>query len=228
MVRATLADRGLAPERVRVIRRGLDALPACRALRAERRPLRLLCVARLVPKKGLDRQLEIYAGLAAKGVAFEARVVGDGPLRSRLGARAHELGLDGRVQFLGQRPQSEVQGHLAWADVLLHTGVVAPSGDRDGLPNVIPEAMAAGVIVLTSPAAATTEAVTDQRTGYVLPIERTEEWVARLGRVAESDEGLEEVRLAARAWVEAEFDARRNAGHLLAAMREEMVSGRQP
>jgi hypothetical protein len=81
------------------------------------------------------------------------------------------------VTFTGHLPQHEVWDQLEWADVLLHTGVIAPSGDRDGLPNVIPEAMSAGVLVVTSPAAATTEAITQGVTGFVAPVDVTDDWV---------------------------------------------------
>ena len=96
---------------------------------------------------------------------FTARIVGDGPAAPRLERLAGHLGVADRVTFIGQVPPHEVWEHLDWADVLLHTGVVAPSGDRDGLPNAIAEAMAAGVPVVTSPTAGTTEAVTDGVTG---------------------------------------------------------------
>jgi colanic acid/amylovoran biosynthesis glycosyltransferase len=100
--------------------------------------------------------------------------------------------------------------------VLLHTGVIAPSGDRDGLPNVIPEAMAAGVLVVTSPAAATTEAITQGITGYVVPVAETENWVSALRRLSHDDAFAEKLRAAARRWVEENFDAHKNARRLLA------------
>jgi glycosyltransferase involved in cell wall biosynthesis len=119
------------------------------------------------------------------------------------------------VAFCGQVPPHEVWDHLAWADVLLHTGVVAPSGDRDGLPNVIPEAMAAGVPVVTSPTAGTTEAVADGVSGVVLPVDAPEAWVAALRRLATDDALAERLRQGGRAWVEAHFDVQRNTDRLL-------------
>jgi glycosyltransferase involved in cell wall biosynthesis len=101
-----------------------------------------------------------------------------------------------------------------WADVLLHTGVVAADGDRDGLPNVIPEAMAAGVVVVTSPAAATTEAIQDGDTGRVARPEDATAWVRILRELGEDDMQAERLRREARAWVEREFDAHKNAGRL--------------
>ncbi len=220
----TLRERGVAAEKIHVIRRGLVELPPLKPLRAGRSPLRLLCVARLVPKKGLDLQLSIYAALKAAGVPFEARIAGDGPLRAALEGQISHLGLAAEVRLLGHRPQSEIAELLAWADVLLHTGVVAPSGDRDGLPNVIPEAMAAGVNVVTSPAAATTEAIADNVTGLVAPPEEPQRWVAALRELAADDGLAERLRAAARVWVEENFNVRANTAKLLTLFERAMRS----
>ncbi len=214
MGRRTLLEKGLADEKIHVIRRGLNSLPALKPLRAPRETLRLLCVARLVPKKGLDHQVRIYAALKAAGVGFEARIAGDGPLRAGLERMIAELGLAREVTLLGHRPQAEIAEHLAWADVMLHTGVVAADGDRDGLPNVIPEAMSAGVLVVTSPAAATTEAIHEGVTGCVAAPEDAGAWVAALRELRDDDALAERLRTAARAWVETNFDAAKNSGRL--------------
>ncbi len=227
MGRFSLLDRGLPADRVMCIRRGLDRLPAHKPLRASREPLHLICVARLVEKKGLDHQLRIYAALQAAGVPFAARIVGDGPLRSELERLAGGLGIAANVTFTGHLPQHDVWNQLAWADVLLHTGVIAPSGDRDGLPNVIPEAMAAGVLVVTSPAAATTEAITQGITGFVVPVTQTADWVSALRRLSHDDAFAEKLRTAARRWVEENFDAHKNARRLLGHF-ERTIAGPSP
>jgi glycosyltransferase involved in cell wall biosynthesis len=215
LARNALVARGIAPERVVCIRSGLERLPSLGPIHPSRSPLHILALARLVEKKGLDHQLRIYAALRAAGLEFNARIVGDGPLRQRLERLAGHLGIADRVTFAGQVPPHEVWEHLGWADVLLHTGVVAPSGDRDGLPNVIAEAMAAGVPVVTSPTAGTTEAVSDGLTGIVLPVDHPEAWVPVLRRLATDDAHYESLRRQARAWVEEHFDVRVNTDRLL-------------
>ena len=227
MGRAALVARGLSPEKILRIRRGLDRLPAVKRLRSSREPLRLICVARLVEKKGLDHQLRIYAALRAARVPFEARIVGEGPLRPALEKLAGGLGIAADVTFCGHLPQHEVWGQFEWADVLLHTGVIAPSGDRDGLPNVIPEAMSSGVLVVTSPTAGTTEAITDGASGFVRPVDAPAEWVAVLRRLASDDALAESLRGAARAWVEENFDAHKNAARLLGKF-ESAIAERVP
>lgn len=214
MGRLSLIERGVAASRIHCIRRGLEHLPKMKTLRSVREPLRLVCVARLVEKKGLRHQLKMYAALLAAGVEFEARIVGDGPLRDELERRAGLLGIASRVAFTGHLTHHDVWRQLEWADVLLHSGVIAASGDRDGLPNVIPEAMSVGVLVVTSPVAATTEAIDTGVTGLVAAADDAMDWVKALTRLRDDDELAEKLRVNARHWVEQNFDAHRNAARL--------------
>jgi len=214
MGRAALVERGLPAEKIVCIRRGLDRLPQMKRLRSSREPLHVVCVARLVEKKGLDHQMRIYAALRNAGVPFEAHVIGDGPLRPELERLAGQLGVAAQVTFTGHLAQHDVWSQLDWADVMLHTGVIAPSGDRDGLPNVIPEAMSIGVLVVTSPVAATTEAIAHGVSGLVAPADNSSAWVAALKRLSSDDAFAEKLRATARKWVEENFDAHKNADRL--------------
>jgi len=215
-----LIRRGVDEAKVVCIRRGLDSMPQFKPLRTERTPLRLVCVARLVEKKGLRHQLQVYAALRAAGVAFQTRIIGEGPLREELERLAAQLGIADAVDFTGHLEHSLVWKYLEWADVLLHTGMVAPSGDRDGLPNVIPEAMSVGTLVVSSLAAATTEAIRDGHTGLVAAVRDTESWLAALNRLRSDDSLAEALRANARRWVEENFDAHKNAEKLFTHFEE--------
>ncbi len=219
VTRRRLLSMGARPDKVALIRRGLDTLPECRARPQLHTPLRLLSVGRLVPKKGYFRQLEIYRALNDAGVAFEARIVGKGPLMRQLQARIHDLGLEDRVTLLGARRYSEIVELYNWADTFLFTGMVAPDGDRDGLPNVIPEAMAAGVPVITAPVSGTTEAIHHGETGLVVRLDDLAGWVKAIVRVRDDHALREGLRVQARAWVQREFNAHRNAARLAEAVR---------
>ena len=141
---------------------------------------------------------------------------------AQLIALAGQLGLSRQVDFLGHQPQAEVWAQLAWADVLVHTGVVAASGDRDGLPNVVPEAMAAGTLVVTSPTSATTEAISQERTGLVADVDFPLAWEIALRRYAEDDQLAEALRGAARRWVEENYDAHKNTTRLVECFEQAM------
>lgn len=207
---------GVPAGKVVLARRGLDRFPEWRPLRAGRRPLRVVCVARLVEKKGLLRQVGIYRRLRALGVEIEVKIVGDGPLRDRLEREIAAAGLGGVVQLTGHLDQPAVWAELARADVLVHTGVVTASGDRDGLPNVVPEAMAAGVLVVTARGEGVMEAITHEQTGLVCDLDRPEEWFAAFVRLRDDDALAERLRAAALAWAKENFDAGHNAAKILA------------
>jgi glycosyltransferase involved in cell wall biosynthesis len=75
--------------------------------------------------------------------------------------------------------------------------------------------MSVGVLVVTSPAAATTEAITHGVTGLVATVDAPHDWVAALKRLGADDLFAEKLRVAARRWVEENFDAHQNARRLL-------------
>jgi glycosyltransferase involved in cell wall biosynthesis len=129
----------------------------------------LVCVARLVPKKGLDTLLESLSLLAGRGVEARCELIGDGELRKPLEQHAGRLGLDGRVRFLGPLAEDGVAAALERATAFVLPCRVAPGGDRDGIPNALREAMAVGVPVVAGDAGGVAEAVAHERTGLLVP-----------------------------------------------------------
>lgn len=215
MARDAACRRGADPQAVTVVRRGLEAMPPPRPPRAPRSTLRLLAVGRLVEKKGYAEQIAIYRALAAAGVPFQARIVGGGPLADALRRQIRSAGLGGEVELLGPMDHAAVVAQYEWADVLLFTGRVAADGDRDGLPNVVPEAMAHGVPVVVAPAAGVLEAVDHGRTGLVVALDDVDGWVAALCRLQTDDALYHRLVAAGRAWVARHFDGASNARALL-------------
>ena len=203
-------------EKIVLIRRGLEEFPAIRK-RDTDGALSILSVGRLVPKKGYYLQLAIYRALADAGIPFKALIAGDGPLRIELAGERDRLDLGEMVTFLGALPRREVALLQEKADFFLFTGISDDAGDRDGLPNVVPEAMAAGAIVLTSPAGGVTEAVADGKSGFVLNPHEPSSWVVRVKKLLKNPKEVNEIRQAARLWTEKEFDVRKTAHRLLEA-----------
>jgi glycosyltransferase involved in cell wall biosynthesis len=215
MAREELLRRGADRGKVVVVRRGLYTFPQLGALRPGRSPLRILSVARLVEKKGILAQLEIFAEMKRRHIPFEAHIVGDGPLAKLARTRAKKLGLVDHVSFLGSVVFAEVLAQYAWADIFVFTGAVAEDGDRDGLPNVILEAMATGTPVVASKTAAIPELVEDGRNGILLSGSNPEIWIRALLRLRDDDVYYRRIRRAGRVTVEEHGDARRNAKALL-------------
>ena len=206
--------------KIRLIRRGLNRFPEMAPLRSDRSRLRIVCVARLVEKKGFPYQVEIYEAMVRAGIDFEARIIGEGPERERIESDLKERGLAGRVSLSGRLSQPETMERIAWADALIHTGIIARNGDRDGLPNVIPEAMSSGTIVVASPVSGVVEAIEDGVTGLLAEVGDANRWIGSFRRIQNEDALCESLRAMAREWVEREFSAKRNSGRLLAALSE--------
>lgn len=130
-------------------------------------PPLVLAVGRLVPKKGFDVLLEALARVASAGVRFRCEITGDGPERSALEARRDRLGLAGAVGFGAARPQPELVQAYQAADLFALTPRVLADGDRDGVPNVLVEAMACGLPVVSTTAGGIGELVVSGQNGLL-------------------------------------------------------------
>ncbi|MGD9510525.1 MAG: glycosyltransferase family 4 protein [Geminicoccaceae bacterium] len=130
-------------------------------------PVGIVCVARAVEKKGLDTLLDALARLPA-GLHWRLEHIGGGPLTAALKARAQELGIADRVGWLGSGTQSEVVAALRRADLFCLAARVAADGDRDGVPNVIMEAMSQELPVVATGAGAIDEVVAPRVTGLLV------------------------------------------------------------
>ena len=128
----------------------------------------VLAVARLVEKKGLATLIRAAALLQLRGVDFRVRIAGEGPEWARLQRLAHELAVADRVVFLGPLTEDEVWAEYRRASVFALPCEVLPNGDRDGLPNVIVEAMARGLPVVSTTLAGVREAVAHGESGLLV------------------------------------------------------------
>lgn len=168
--------------------------------------LQLLAVGRLVEKKGFVHLLD---ALARTTTALQLQIVGEGPERAALEAQAERLGLGDRVRFCGRRTHHELPALYASADIVAVPSVVDRNGDRDGLPNVVLEAMAARRAVVASDVAAVATAITDGHNGLLVSPGDAGELAAALDRLAAAPELRRRLAAQARRTVEERFDLQR-------------------
>ena len=128
--------------------------------------LRLLAVGRLVEKKGFHFLIAALAGLK---LPFTLTIVGEGPERERLRQLVLLNNLQHRIVFRGALTHSELPRMYADSDVVVVPSIQDRSGDRDGLPNVVLEAMASGRAVVASNVGAIASAITDNENGLLVP-----------------------------------------------------------
>jgi glycosyltransferase involved in cell wall biosynthesis len=217
--REELIRRGACGVRVDMVPGGLFPIPVLSPCRYPREALRVLSVGRLVEKKGLCEQLSILAEMKRRGISFEGHIVGDGLQRQVLRTRIGKLGLSEAVTMKGGLPFNRVLDELAWADVLLFTGKIASDGDRDGLPNVVLEAMAVGTPVIATDVAGIPELIEDGRNGVLLNTLAPAAWIGALLRLRDDDVYYQRLRMEGRADIEARYDARATTRLLLNQFR---------
>lgn len=145
-------------------------------------PLRLLFVGRAERPKGLGQALQIAASLRQRGVAVHFDVVGDGPERESFEAQARRLGIQAQTCFHGFLPRTEIGPLYAQAHFLLHP---SPS---EGWPKVLSEAMAYGVVPLTSDVSSIPQILAEIGCGVALPCSAIDQYVAAIQEYLEKPE----------------------------------------
>jgi glycosyltransferase involved in cell wall biosynthesis len=126
--------------------------------------LKLLAVGRLVEKKGFHVLLSAAAKLQ---LPFQLEIVGEGPEENRLMELVRSHGLESKVHFCGPKNHDDLPQLYAQTHILIAPSITDRNGDRDGLPNVILEAMACGRPVIGSDVAAIANAVIPHETGLL-------------------------------------------------------------
>jgi len=205
---AALAPAG----RVELVHHGVDLRrfpPAPPS--APRDPATVLCVCRLVEKKGVEVLLDALARVRG-GWRFVH--VGGGPLAERMKRRAQALGIADRVVWRGAMTQEQVLEEYRAADIFALASRIARDGDRDGLPNVLAEAQSQGVACVATRVSAIPELVRDGITGVLVE----ENDVAALARAIEDliaqPARRRALGAAGQARVRAEFGLERNLDRL--------------
>ena len=190
------------------------------------RPMAILAIGTLHEVKGQTHLIEACRRLAADGVDFVCRFIGDGPDRPALERQIAEAGLTDRVELLGQRPRDEVIGLLGTSDVLVAPSVPTKGGKREGIPVVLMEAMSAGLPVVASSLSGIPELVADGVTGLLVPPGDPAAIAAALRRLADDPDLRTRLGVAARGRVVADFDVDRSATRLIS--RFAAVVGSEP
>ncbi len=205
----------LATPKVELVYHGLDgrALPAPPARAGAREPVELLCVARAVPKKGLEVVLEALA-LLPEEPAWRFTHVGGGDTAA-LVRRAAEFGIAERVRFLGALPAPEVMAAYRACDLFVLASRIAPDGDRDGLPNVLMEALSQEVAVVATRVAAIPELIEDGVHGLLVPPDDAPALARALARLMAEPSLRRRLAQAGRARVEREFAMDRGIDRLV-------------
>lgn len=128
----------------------------------------LLAVGRLRAKKGFDVLIETCRLLRQRGLRFDCQIVGYGEEQARLQALINAAGLGGVVKLAGKLSREQLIARYAQASVFVQPSRITANGDRDGIPNVLLEAMAMGLPVVATRVSGIPEVVRHLHTGLLV------------------------------------------------------------
>lgn len=135
----------------------------------EGHPLRLVSVARLVGKKGYDTILESLKILKDQNFDFQYDIFGGGELKHELLDLVTTLGLETQVIFHDTKTHPEIISRFKKKGVFLCGSKIVSSGDRDGIPNTLAEAMSMELAVVATDVSGIPELIEDRITGRLVP-----------------------------------------------------------
>ncbi len=138
-------------------------------------PYRILSVARMTAKKGLDTILAALALLKKRNINFIYTLIGDGDDKDEVMEKIFALGLHKQCRWLGTLPHEQVIKEFEQADIFVLGCRVAANGDRDGIPNVLVESLAMGLPAVATTVSALPEIIRQHETGLLIPPERPEQ-----------------------------------------------------
>ncbi len=182
--------------------------------RAFKPPL-LLAVGQLKEKKGFAHLLRACRLLKDQGYDFQCRIVGEGPDRQALTRQIQQLGLGETVELCGALPHQDVINKYKEADIFVLPCVTGQDGDRDGIPNVILEAMAMELPVVSTRHSGIPEVVADGVNGLLVPPADDTALAQALAKLLEDGNGRRQLGQRGRQTVIESFSVEKNVERLL-------------
>jgi len=180
--------------------------------------LQILSIGRFCEKKGFPYLLTACAHLSLAGVPFACTIVGFGPLQEALELQIQAFHLQEQVTLIGQLTQDQVIEQYRAADVFVLPCQVTADGDRDGIPNVLIEAMAMELPVISTAISGITELIVSGENGVLVPEKDPSAIAQALIQLAEDPEQRRALGLAGRKTVTENFALEKNVAQVKALL----------
>lgn len=180
----------------------------------------IFSVGRLVEKKGFPYLIQACRILVDRGYKFRCDIVGEGPLRPDLEKLISEAGLEQVVSLKGAVLQEALLDYWRRAALFVLPCVVGSDGDRDGMPNVLIEAMALQVPVISTTLVGIPEFIRPEYSGLLSPPGDAGSLAELMARMLDNPALREQMKQNARAIAEQTFDLERNMNRLMGIYRE--------
>ena len=168
--------------------------------------IKILTVARLVEKKGVEYTIEALAEVVKKHQNIKYFIAGDGPLRDRLYKKAANLNLDKHIKFMGWLTDREIVTLFSQCHIFILTSVTTSEGDHEGQGLVLQEAQVSGLPVICTRHNGFPESIVDGKSGFLVPERDVPSIVQKLSYLIENNEKWPEMGIAGRQYVQDHFD----------------------
>ncbi|MEQ9620243.1 MAG: glycosyltransferase family 4 protein [Deltaproteobacteria bacterium] len=206
----------ISPDKIVTIYHGMDLHQFKSDKKKANRIFTILSIGRLAEKKGFHILLQACNILKKKQIGFTCQIVYvSGEFEKEIFELYNYLELAGYVQFIPEMTQEKLIDYYNNADCFILPCIVTDSGDRDGIPNVILEALAMELPVVTTPISGIPEVIKDGETGLLVEPENAEELAAAIARVYSDPNLREKLGKAGRDFVNQHFEISSNVERLL-------------
>ena len=184
------------------------------------RPVRILSSGRLVEKKGFRYLIEACRLLSDRGEQYECVIGGSGPLEEVLRKQISDLGLSARITVTGEPlTQEQIPEFMRSGDIYCLPCVWASDGDVDGLPQMLMEAMACGLPVISTPVTGIPDLVIDGETGLLVQPRNAERLADALYTLLRDRQLRQRLAQRGRAFVTEQFNIKTSLDPLVGKFR---------
>lgn len=211
-----LTDLGCPAQKIIVHHSAIDCTQFLFKIRIMPRDgiIRCISVSRLVEKKGIDYALMALAQVVKKYPRMHFTIVGDGPEKKYLEHLTRQLGLQDKVKFYGWAMQKEIVALLNRSHIFLLPSRTGDDGNEEGIPNALKEAMASGVIPISTWHAGNAELIDDRVSGFLVPEKNADELAKAIEYVIENPQQWESIGRSGRKKVKDEFETKKSVKRL--------------
>jgi colanic acid/amylovoran biosynthesis glycosyltransferase len=188
--------------------------------------IKILTVARLVEKKGLEYSIRAVAKVINKHpkCEIEYKIAGEGFLRDELKTLISELGMEDKIKLLGWCDEDEARKLFGESHIFILSSVTAQNGDQEGQGLVLQEAQAVGMPVISTLHNGIPEGVQDGRSGFLVPERDVDALAEKLEYLILHPEVWPKMGRAGCKYVEEHYDINK-LNQRLVKIYEELLSG---
>lgn len=208
-------------EDIEIVNYGIDtdAFHPDKKLTTNDKTATILSIGRFIEKKGHQYLIEACGILAKKNIQFQCIILGGGPLKESYLELIDQLNLKDKVTLLGTKSKAEIRELYQKSDIFSLPCTVAKSGDQDGVPNVLMEAMAMQVPVISTPISGIPDLIHTEENGLLTPDRDPAGLAQALERLINSESLRNELGEKGRATVIKDFNIRTTSAKLASVFR---------